>query len=310
MYLLSTTLVVLAFCALLTTTTTTTTLAFDVSSLTSIRVRHSTKLQDGKRFGKDARDREPLVDDNTYGKEAISPIRDVIDTESALREFFEGYGSNWRPLFRSMLTSADDDVAAMSWLQDMEVTDFVFGENSDPWRRLEAIPTSDGDRTVLGEFLDQVQASLIDIPVDETTEDDANDLHFLEEGRRMLVCSRFHVVSGGIDGVDASPRIESFEELFSTCWNELYHLFDEDEADTGSLIVVPGSNLDDLRRFVDMNLQRPLQAMGLEQIFEVASMTRGYPAIRVIHKLSEIPTDLEEGPQQMGEVPEISDENS
>ena len=110
----------------------------------------------------------------------------------------------------------------------------------------------------------------------------------------MLVCSRFHVVSGG------SP-IESFDRLFATCWNEIYHLHDEGEPDTGSLIVVPGTDVEDLRRFVDMNLQRPLQAMGFEETFEVASMTRGSAAIRLIHKLSEIPTDLEEGPQRMGD---------
>ena len=56
-------------------------------------------------------------------------------------------------------------------------------------------------------------------------------------------------------------------------------------------LVVPGTNVSDLRRFVDMNLQRPLEWLGIPH-FEVASMERGSPAIRLIHKLSEIPEDV------------------
>jgi hypothetical protein len=139
-----------------------------------------------------------------------------------------------------------------------------------------------------------MQTSLIDIPVDETTKDDENDLHFIEEGRRLLVCSRFHVVKNMETG-----SIESMDNLFSTCWSEVMELQQGNEVNTGSLIVIPGLNYEDLRRFADINLQRPLQWLGIEDDFEVASLERGgLGVLRLIHKLSEIPTDLPPPPQE------------
>ena len=103
----------------------------------------------------------------------------------------------------------------------------------------------------------------------------------------------FHVITGVEDG-----SIDSHERLFSTCWSEITHLIQEGEANTGSLILVPGCSVDNLRRFADMNLQRPLQWLGLATSFEVASMKRGSPAIRLIHKLSDIPTDVPNEPER------------
>jgi hypothetical protein len=225
----------------------------------------------------------------TYDAKALKPRNDVIDTESAMREFFEGSAGPWKPLFRSM-TRLDN-----VWLDQVDTTNFKFHETTSPWQRLPAIPTDDGHRQVLAEFLDHVQASLIEIPVDETTKEDDLDLHFLEEGRRMLVCGRFHVIPYG----STSSRMDHGETLFATCWNEIFHLYDQNQENTGSLLVVPGSNIDDLRRFVDMQLQRPLQWLGLEETFEVTSLLRGSPAIRLIHKLSAIPTDLPDQAETM-----------
>lgn len=263
----------------------------------------------------------------TYDSEALSPRKDIIDADSAMREFFEGAAADWKPLFRSLLLSNrqsgnnnekdndDSTAAAMAWLEDSETTAtvFEFHETSQPWQRLNGIPTDDKDRGVLAEFLDQVQASLMDIPVDETTEDDENDLHFLEEGRRMLVCGRFHVISSSSASSSSSDspttsRMDHLDSLFAACWNEIYHLQAENEINTGSLIVVPPSSsspssssldLSDLRRFVDINLQQPLQWLGLQDIFEVTSLQRGSPAIRLIHKLSDMPTDLPDKAETM-----------
>lgn len=226
----------------------------------------------------------------TYDAKALKPRNDVIDTESAMREFFEGSAGPWKPLFRS-LTRLDN-----AWLDHVDTTKFDFHETSTPWQRLPAIPTDDGHRQVLAEFLDHVQASLIDIPVDETTKEDDFDLHFLEEGRRMLVCGRFHVIpvvgSTAATTGTSIARMDHREALFATCWNEIFHLHEQNLENTGSILVVPGSNIDELRRFVDMQLQRPLQWLGLEETFEVTSLLRGSPAIRLIHKLSAMPADL------------------
>lgn len=241
----------------------------------------------GKGFGKDSPNYSPPK--KSYDKKELSPIKDVIDEESSMREFFES-NEDWQPLFRSLVVS--DTVPASSFLEGSENAAFEFSETSSPWKKLAAIPTDESDIKVLGKFLDAMQTSLVeDIPVDETTKDDDNDLIFIEEGRRMLVCSRYHVIQGIEKG-----SIETFDRLFSVCWSEITELRETDEPDTGSLIVTPGFDYDDLRRFVDINLQRPLQWLGVDG-FEVACLEKGgLGVIRIIHKLSDIPTEIPGAP--------------
>jgi len=247
--------------------------------------RHSL-LFAGKGFGKDSPNYSPPP--KSYDKKEVSPIKDLIDEESSMREFFES-NEAWQPLFR--IISTDDSFPAASFLEGNDDT-FEFSEKSSPWKKLPAIPTDESDIKVLGKFLDAMQTSLIeDIPVDETTKDDDNDLQFIEEGRRMLVCSRYHVIQGAEKG-----SIETFDKLFSVCWSEIMELRQTDEIDTGSLIVTPGYDYDDLRRFVDINLQRPLQWLGVDG-FEVACLEKGgLGVIRIIHKLSDIPTEIPGAP--------------
>merc|ERR1711937_880498 len=136
-----------------------------------------------------------------------------------MREFFES-NEAWQPLFRSIAT--DDSVPAMGFIDNEDK--FEFSESSFPWKKLAAIPTDENDRSILAKFLDAMQKSLVeDIPVDETTKDDDNDLHFIEEGRRMLVCSRYHVAQGMKRG-----SIETFDKLFSICWSEIVELSEAD----------------------------------------------------------------------------------
>jgi hypothetical protein len=243
----------------------------------------------GKGFGESSRrtNKDQRLK-KSYDEDALGPIKDLIDEESGMREFFLS-NEEWHPLFRSI--ASHSSVPAMSFME-RAAEEFEFHETTNPWRRLDAIPTQEGDRVVLGQFLDAIQQSLTDIPVDETTKDDENDLHFIEEGRRMLVCSRFHVVQGAEKG-----SIESFDNLFKTCWSEITELRQVNEIDTGSLIVAPGLDYDDLRRFADMNLQRPLQWLGIHDDFEVASLEHGgLGVVRLIHKLSDIPTDIPDQP--------------
>lgn len=248
----------------------------------------------GKGFGKasdESDDNEPLT--KSYGTNALTPENGLIDVEGAMKFFFES-NEEWKPLFKNIMAEKPD-IAASDYVTKSEALDeFEFNENTSPWKLLEGIPTDDTSREVLAGFLDSMQQSLLDIPVDERTKEDDNDLHFLEEGRRMLVCSRFHVVTG----VGKGP-IEKHDSLFSTCWNEITHLVQEDEIDTGSLIVVPESEMHDVSVFVDMNVQRPLQWLGIDHKFEVVTVQQGNPAIRLIHKLSEMPVDLPNEPETM-----------
>jgi hypothetical protein len=253
----------------------------------------STSLFAGKGFGKNqSKGNDQSSSGKTYGSSSYSaPIRDMIDSESAMKEFFSS-NEEWIPLFRQC--AEHSSVPAMSYLLQEDEDDpnnsddFEFHENSNPWKVLDPIPTDDGHRQILSNVLDSMQAALISIPVDENVKEDDNDLEFLEEGRRMLVISRFHVLEDTKKG-----SIESYDSLFATCWNEVMYLRREDEKDTGSLIVVPGADLADLRRFTDINLQRPLEWLGVHTAFEVSSFQRGSPAIRLVHKLSDMPADVE-----------------
>jgi hypothetical protein len=224
-------------------------------------------------------------DDNnakSYGDQVGAPIRDMIDSEAAMQNFFSSR-EEWMPLFRSIAT--DTNCQAMTFLgNDIDVA-IDFSETSEPWKRLQAIPEQEEDRTVLGGFLDSMQQALVDIPVNEAVDDDENDMQFLEEGRRMLAVSRFQVLRENQGG-----SVESNDALFATCWNELKELSLTGEKSTGSLIVVPDYELTDLRRFTDMNLLRPLEWLGVHADFEVSSMQRGSPAIRLLYKLKDMPS--------------------
>jgi len=99
--------------------------------------------------------------------------------------------------------------------------------------------------------------SLLNVPVtiSQGIAGDDNNMQFLEEGRRLLAVSRFRV----------------------------------SEEHNGSLILFPDTKISDLRRFCEMNLQRPLDWLEVRHDFEVASMERGSPAIRLLYKLEGIP---------------------
>mmetsp|Transcript_17902 Transcript_17902/g.33787 ORF Transcript_17902/g.33787 Transcript_17902/m.33787 type:complete len:281 (-) Transcript_17902:547-1389(-) len=226
----------------------------------------------GQGFGKDAPKRPSKTYENPI-------IRDVIDTEAAMSHFFSSR-EEWLPLFRWL--ASDPDCPAESFLGGSLLSELEFHEETTPWRRLEGIPKNDDDRLVLASFLDQTQQALIDIPVNNSQEDDEDDIEFLEEGRRLLALQRFHVLR--------STSVMD-DNLFETCWNELAHLTQQDEEHTGSLILTPDCDLADLRRFADMNLMRPLEWLGLDGFFEVSSFSRGSPAIRLFYKLNDMPTD-------------------
>lgn len=242
------------------------------------------KKRPGKGFGssKSGKSKGFASVERTYGKEVNTPIKDVIDVEGAMEAFFSA-NEEWSPLFRSFATSPG--VPAMSYLGGSHGQDVEFSESSSPWKKLQAVPTEESEKEVVSQVLDSMQQSLVDIPVNEKVKEDEMDLHFLEEGRRMLTLTRFQVIQGNGGG-----SVDNYETLFSVCWNELAELRITGEPDTGSLIILPDYDMASLRRFTDMNLLRPLQWLGIEKDFEVASMERGSPAIRLLHKLSDIPT--------------------
>jgi hypothetical protein len=208
--------------------------------------------------------------------------------DAAMSDFFLA-NYDWHPVFRSL--AVDSTVPAMSFLletpavavDDEGILDtsalLASSSSTSPWKRLEAIPTGEPERQVVAGFLDAMQQALLDIPC-VSEEDDEFDAQFIEEGRRMLAVSRFQVLMQEC-------------ELFSTCWNEVFELKRLDQPNTGSLIVLPpGYDVDQLESFTKVNLQQPLEWLGLHMSFEISSISRGNPAVRLLHKLSDVPTQV------------------
>lgn len=250
-----------------------------------------TVLEESKGFGKESASPGKDNSGKTYGD--IATIKDVIDTEGAMSEFFSS-NEEWHPLFRSFAESTS--VPAMEFLVSHKEDEFDFDNAQAPWKRLGGIPTSDSDREILAGVLDTMQAGLIDIPVNEAVKEDGNDLHFLEEGRRMLAISRFHVLQGVTEG----SGVEGYDTLFATCWSEMMELRVKNEDGSGSLIVLPDYDLTDLRRFTDVNLLRPLEWLGVQADYEITSLEFGKPAIRLLHKLQEMPNEPWNDPEEDG----------
>jgi len=274
----------------------------------------------------------------TYDNEQNNIIKDVIDTEGAMSEFFRS-NEEWHPLFLELLAAGSSTSSSSPGLDFMnhksttittttstsDTTTTSSGSRSStweyyqtdlppstsaaesssssssssgvPWKRLNGIPTAETDRQVLATVLDTMQAGLLDIPVDESTKEDANDLHFLEEGRRLLAIDRFHVLQNVCGG-----SIDCHDVLFSTCWSELMELRVKNKLSTGSLIVVPDYDIADLKRFTDINLLRPLEWLGVQADFEVTSLKFGCPAIRLLYKLQDMPEQPWNGPPDETEL--------
>lgn len=120
----------------------------------------------------------------------------------------------------------------------------------------------------------------------------SNDLHFLEEGRRTIAVSRFHVLPASTSSGMINEEWEN--ELFRICWSEMGHLMSQNVEDTGSLIVLPdipplvnynedsssSSSLEYVQQFVQMKLLQPITWMGRHEDWEIVAMERGNLAVR------------------------------
>jgi hypothetical protein len=256
----------------------------------------------GKGFGKSNSKKSSKKKKSPYelfersGDDSVFNLLEDKDEATLMADFFKER-TDWLPLFRSLAdSSSSNEVPAMTHLDDAP-SNFDFHLNDDsPWAALPAIPDDDGDKQVIGTFLDGTQAALSTLPA-LREEDDETDLAFLLEGKRMLAVSRFQVIRsyGG-------NEVDLFDQLFGTCWNEVTQLSRDNQPDTGSVILLPDFEFDGgrgadaaLQQFCTTRLQQPLKWLGMDDIFEVASIrtnsnaaTAPIPALRVLHKMSEI----------------------
>jgi hypothetical protein len=263
--------------------------------------KKSNKLSNSRGFGKSSKPLDPM--EKTYD---LAPA-EAIDEKVAMEDFFKTY-TEWHPLFASIATH--DEVPASTHIDlsgygngngigngngEQSILEF---DNDTPWVKLPDAPSGPDKESRVASIalvLDSFQKALTDIPVSEKlyTQDaeDNNDLHLLEEGRRLLVLQRFQVIDavGGADGDN-----DNHDELFRTCWSEIHHLVSEGGGDTGSLIILEDSDDEmDLANFVDTKIRLPLQFLGLGGLLEVAGFERGKQCVRLIQNLGAMPS-LEE----------------
>lgn len=277
----------------------------------------------GKGFSKEPK---YSIEDKSYG--SASPVapsgQTPEDAQSSMSDFFSTY-QEWKPLFRNVMSenknnnNGGDGIESMasSFLSDVDRSpEQLFGistlEQRNPWRLLPPKPESDASLGTIATFLDEWQQSLLDIPLDSIITGD-NDMHFLEEGRRTIAVTRFHVLDehhNHWENNEGGGTHHDWEtKLFRTCWSELAHLMSQDDIDTGSMVILPNhilgreeeegeegssdSRLEHVRDFVENNLVRPIRWLGREQDLEIVAMERGGLAVRLLYKLSDIP-DLNE----------------
>jgi hypothetical protein len=272
----------------------------------------------------------PLFLEKTYNLPIILPA----DEQAAMSQFFSSF-TEWHPLFASI--ALHDQVPAWEHLNVLNDDDdhdddaqknkkmsnaspiLEFHPNS-PWKKLPQIPMGpekERHMEVISSVLDNFQKALVDIPMSDklysrNMEED-NELHFIEEGRRLLVLERFQVVeeqgtasstTSNTSSSSSSVKEEdgSWEDvLFGICWSEIHHLVSVGSRDTGSLIILNHDDDDDddddstrqgrdLAKFVDEKIRLPLRYLGLGDCMEVASFARGKNCVRLIHQLGEIPS--------------------
>ena len=282
----------------------------------------------GKKKGKKPK---YTIEDKSYGGTTSSSSS--LPSSASAEEFFTTY-NEWLPLFReysnslsahSILTTA---VTTNDNSNDDNGSDTLWGistiEGRTPWKLLPSKPEHPTPLSHIGTFLDEWQRSLLDIPIDTLTKEEDigkgnNDLHFLEEGRRTIAVTRFHVVdgdeyaarSGNAAATEEEVVLDQWEnEVFRTCWSEIGHLMSQDVDDTGSLVVLPNiplpvsssfnqeeeeenSSLEYIQQFVEKKLVQPISWMGRSEDWEIVAMNRGNLAVRLLYKLSDIP-DLSE----------------
>jgi hypothetical protein len=210
-----------------------------------------------------------------------------MDEEAAMTSFFSTR-EEWSATFR--LLAGESLPQHTSALLDDVLLGVVGDKKDPPWQQYQGIPQDKEDRAVLETFLNSMHQALLDIPVTdsyvgqgEPLEND-NDRRFLEEGRRMLAVSRYHVLADNAGG-----SLAAVDALFTYCWSELRQLQSTNVAHTGSIILLPRYERGDLARFAEMNIARPLTWLGLAGAFEVANVHFGVPAIRMLYKLDDMP---------------------
>lgn len=147
--------------------------------------------------------------------------------------------------------------------------------------------TDDGkpsaDSIPLKEFLSFLQSSLLDV---------GDDSNFIDAGRELMAITRFQAISD----------CDCEDQLALCCWTEIDKLQAQGKDDSGCLLVFPGlkkasPNLD-LSSWTETNLREPLELLHLSSQWSIKTYDTQdeagrvpFPAIRLLHRLTDAPTD-------------------
>ncbi|EJK47521.1 hypothetical protein THAOC_33743 [Thalassiosira oceanica] len=249
----------------------------------------------GKGFGASKKKKAKYsIEDKSYNLQSTLDESSAGDTHARMIDFFNAH-NDWKPLFKYVVgpggTLATPFLADVEH-QSMHIWDMSTIEQRNPWRLLPSKPTEQSSLDVLSVFLDELQRSLLDIPLDSIITGE-NDMHFLEEGRRTIAVTRFHVLDDN-HGFATETNGDNWQEsLFKTCWSEMAHLMSQDEVDSGSLVLLPhlkdDVGIDCVKEFVEQKLIRPIHWLGRGSDWEIVAMQRGSVGVRLLYKLGAIP---------------------
>mmetsp|Transcript_52142 Transcript_52142/g.91633 ORF Transcript_52142/g.91633 Transcript_52142/m.91633 type:complete len:246 (+) Transcript_52142:92-829(+) len=144
-------------------------------------------------------------------------------------------------------------------------------------------------KKLLARAVDFLQKRMETMPIADAAEDDEHEsAGFVEEGRRLMACTRMRACKPG-------------KEL-ETIFYEIYALNKNNEPNTGTLLALPGvKELDgpdgDVQDFVETCIQRPLEWLGQSDKIQVegfsASSGAPYSILRIIHNLTDQPVETE-----------------
>ena len=118
----------------------------------------------GKGFGTPKKEPKYSIKDKSY--DISSPTSNVEVSEEQISDFFSTY-DEWKPLFRNILGDSSTSLASsfLSDVEHQEIWGISTAEQRNPWRLLPGKPTEEKSLNSLSTFLDELQRSLLDIPL-------------------------------------------------------------------------------------------------------------------------------------------------
>ena len=119
----------------------------------------------GKGFGPTKKEPKYSIKDKSYDIPS-SISKNVEVSEEEIADFFTTY-NEWKPLFRNILGDSSSSLVStfLSDVEHQEIWGISTAEQRNPWRLLPGKPTEEASLSTLSTFLDELQRSLLDIPL-------------------------------------------------------------------------------------------------------------------------------------------------